>query len=109
MTEARMALIELLEKADDGDFLRAVAEAVLQLLMEADVESVIGDDLANTPPAHALSRRGLVDNVKGFPVIRSRRSCMPSPRARSIWPSYGVRLGWARAPAARGDAARPAR
>jgi putative transposase len=42
MTEERMALIELLEKADDGDFLRAVAEAVLQLLMEADVESVIG-------------------------------------------------------------------
>jgi putative transposase len=42
MTEERMALVELLHKADDGDFLRAVAEAVLQLLMEADVESVIG-------------------------------------------------------------------
>jgi putative transposase len=42
MTEERMALVELLEKADDGNFLRAVAEAVLQLLMEADVESVIG-------------------------------------------------------------------
>jgi putative transposase len=42
MTEDRMALVELLEKADDGDFLRAVAEAVLQLLMEADVESGIG-------------------------------------------------------------------
>ena len=27
---------------DDGDFLRSVAEAVLQLIMEADVEGVIG-------------------------------------------------------------------
>jgi putative transposase len=42
MTEERLALSELLEKAGDGDFLRAVAEAVLQLLMEADVEGLIG-------------------------------------------------------------------
>ena len=38
MTEERLVLAELLEKAGDGDFLRAVAEAVLQLLMESDVE-----------------------------------------------------------------------
>jgi hypothetical protein len=31
MTEERLVLAELLEKAGDGDFLRAVAEAVLQL------------------------------------------------------------------------------
>ena len=42
MTEERLVLAELLEKAGDGDFLRAVAEAVLQLLMENDVEGVIG-------------------------------------------------------------------
>jgi putative transposase len=42
MTEERLALSELLEKAGDSDFLRAVAEAVLQLLMEADVEGLIG-------------------------------------------------------------------
>ena len=42
MTEERLALSELLEKAGDGDFLRTVAEAVLQLLMEADVEGLIG-------------------------------------------------------------------
>jgi putative transposase len=34
-------LAELLEKAGEGDFLRAVAEAVLQLLMETDVEGMI--------------------------------------------------------------------
>jgi putative transposase len=42
MTEERLVLAELLEKAGDRDFLRAVAEAVLQLLMETDVEGLIG-------------------------------------------------------------------
>jgi putative transposase len=42
MTDERLPLVELLEKAGDGDFLRAVAETVLQLLMEADVEGLIG-------------------------------------------------------------------
>src|SRR2546421_6657064 len=42
MTEERLVLAELLEKAGETDFLRAVAEAVLQLLMESDVEGLIG-------------------------------------------------------------------
>jgi putative transposase len=42
MTDERMALVELLQKSGDGDFLRAVAEAVRQILMEADVEGLIG-------------------------------------------------------------------
>src|SRR5215469_8642483 len=42
MTDDKMALIDLLQKSGDGDFLRAVAEAVLQILMEADVEGLIG-------------------------------------------------------------------
>ena len=42
MTDERMALVELLQKSGDGDFLRSVAEAVLQILMEADVEGLIG-------------------------------------------------------------------
>jgi transposase-like protein len=37
-----MALIEALQKADDGNFLRSLAETVLQILMEADVEGMIG-------------------------------------------------------------------
>lgn len=42
MTKTNMDLTELLQKQDQGDFLRTVAEAVLQLLMEADVEGLIG-------------------------------------------------------------------
>src|SRR6188768_2197991 len=42
MTEDRLPLADLLAKAGDGDFLRSVAETVLQMLMEADVEGLIG-------------------------------------------------------------------
>ncbi len=42
MTDDRMALLEALQKADDGNFLRALADAVLLILMEADVEGLIG-------------------------------------------------------------------
>src|SRR3712207_6857238 len=42
MTEDKLPLAELLAKSGDADFLRSVAEAVLQLLMAADVEGLIG-------------------------------------------------------------------
>src|SRR4051812_48044149 len=42
MTDDRVALIEAFQKADDGNFLRSLAETVLQILMEADVEGLIG-------------------------------------------------------------------
>jgi mxaJ protein len=29
---------------------------------------LVGDDGANSPPAHALSRRGIIDNVRGYTV-----------------------------------------
>ncbi len=40
MTDTSIPLIELLQKQGDDDFLRAVTEAVLQLLMETDVEGL---------------------------------------------------------------------
>ncbi len=42
MTEGRRPLAELLAKAGDGDCLRSVAEAVAQVLMETDVDGLIG-------------------------------------------------------------------
>lgn len=42
MTDDRLPLAELLAKAGDGNFLRSMAEAVVQVLMESDVEGVIG-------------------------------------------------------------------
>lgn len=43
---------------------------------------VIGDDYANAPPAHALARRGIIENVVGFSVFGDYRD--PNPPARLI-------------------------
>jgi mxaJ protein len=40
---------------------------------------MIGNDAQNTPPAHALARRGIVDNVRGFMVYGDYAK--PSPQA----------------------------
>ena len=42
MTDDRLPLAELLAKSGDEDFLRAIAESVLQIIMEADVEGLVG-------------------------------------------------------------------
>ena len=42
MTKTTMDLSELLAKHDQGDLLRSIAEADLQLIMEADVDDLIG-------------------------------------------------------------------
>ena len=56
-------LAELLEKAGDGDFLRAVAEAVLQLLMESDVEGLIGAGRYERSGERATWRNGYRDRT----------------------------------------------
>lgn len=43
---------------------------------------LIGDDFANTPPAHALSARGMVRNIVGYPVYGDYRR--PNPPARIV-------------------------
>ena len=68
MTEERLPLAELLAKAGDGDFLRSVAEAVVQLLMETDVEGVIG--------AGRHERTGRADHVPQW-VSRSELGHAP--------------------------------
>jgi transposase-like protein len=63
MTAERLALAELIEKAGDGDFLRAVAEAVLQLLMETDVEGLIGVSRHERSPDRLNYRNGYRDRT----------------------------------------------
>jgi mxaJ protein len=43
---------------------------------------MIGDDYANTPPAHALARRGIVGNVAGYMVYGDY--ARPNPPARIV-------------------------
>jgi hypothetical protein len=63
MTEERLPLTELLQKAEDGDFLRSVAEAVLQLLMEADLEGLIGAGRHERSPERLNYRNGFRDRT----------------------------------------------
>ena len=43
---------------------------------------MIGDDGTNSPPAHALSNRGIVDNIKGYSVYGDYSQ--PNPPARIV-------------------------
>jgi mxaJ protein len=43
---------------------------------------MIGDDGSNTPPAHALSKRGIIGNVRGYMVYGDYAK--PNPPARII-------------------------
>ena len=63
MTDERLPLAELLQKAGAGDFLRAVAEAVLQLLMEADAEGQIGAGRYKRTGGRATWRNGYRDRT----------------------------------------------
>jgi putative transposase len=64
--EERLALTELLEKAGDGDFLRGVAEAVLQLLMEADVDGLIGAGRYERSGERTTWRNGFRDRTLSY-------------------------------------------
>jgi len=41
---------------------------------------IVGDDYANTPPAHALARRGIVRNVVGYTLYGDYREANPPAR-----------------------------
>jgi mxaJ protein len=46
---------------------------------------LIGDDGANTPPAHALARRGMTTNVRGFSVYGNYEDNAPqAPIAKAV-------------------------
>ena len=64
MTKTNMNLSELLAKHDQNDLLRGIAEAVLQLMMEADVDGLIG---AGRHEPNGDARRG----ATGAAIARS--------------------------------------
>jgi mxaJ protein len=43
---------------------------------------MVGDDGANTPPAHALARRGMIDNVRGYSLYGDYAE--PNPPSRIL-------------------------
>ena len=89
MTDNRKALVELVQKSGDSDFLRAVAEGVLQILMEADVEGLIGAGRRHTPVS-------LADHGS---ITATDPASAPSRPARGAQPAHSETA--AESPAAR--------
>jgi putative transposase len=87
MTEDRLPLAELLQKAGEGDFLRAVAEAVLQLLMEADVEGVIGAGRHERSPERLNWRNGYRERTLDT-RLGSLQLRVPKLRQGSYFPPF---------------------
>jgi mxaJ protein len=45
---------------------------------------LIGNDATNTPPAHALARRGITSNVRGFMIYDAGDAASPSPIMQAV-------------------------
>ena len=67
-------------RQDKGIRVRSFDDAVLHDL-KVGVQ-LVGDDGANTPPAHALTARGVVNNVRGYTLYGDYRE--PNPPARIV-------------------------
>ena len=87
MTSDRLPLAELAAKSGDGDFLRALAESVLQLIMEADVEGLIGAGRYERGEARQTWRNGYrersLDTRLGTLNLK-----IPKMRSGSYFPSF---------------------
>ncbi len=107
MTDTSMPPIELLQKQDDGDFLRAVAEAVLQLLMEHDVEGLVGAGRYHRGDGRLTWRNGYRDReLKTRLGVLNLR--VPKLRQGSYYPASSSRAGprrrrWSRSYRRRGS------
>jgi putative transposase len=87
MTEETIPLAELLAKAGDGDFLRSVAEAVVQLLMEADVEGLIGAGRHERTGDRTTYRNGYRDRALDT-RLGSLQLRIPKLRQGSYFPPF---------------------
>lgn len=65
-------------RRDRGLHVRSLDDPVLRRLTVG--VQLVGDDYANAPPAHALARRGIVQNVRGFSVQGNYRQGSPPAR-----------------------------
>jgi mxaJ protein len=68
------------QRADAAAPVRSLDDPALRRLRVG--VQLVGDDGVNTPPAHALTGRGIVDNVRGYTVYGDYRE--PSPAAAVV-------------------------
>ena len=63
MTDTSMDFLALIQKSDDGDFLKTIAEVCLQRIMEQDVENVIGAGRHERSDDRVTYRNGFRDRT----------------------------------------------
>lgn len=88
MTDDSMALTDLLQKAGEGDFLRRLAETVLQMLMEADVDGHIGAGRHERHPDRLNYRNGYRDRALDT-RLGTLNLRIPKLRQGSYFPPHG--------------------
>src|ERR1700685_3060001 len=87
MTEENMNLADLLQKSGDSDFLRSVAEAVLQILMESDVEGLIGAGRHERSADRLKYRNGYRDRARDT-RLGTLQLKIPKLRQGSYFPPF---------------------
>jgi putative transposase len=87
MTEDRLPLAELMQKAGGDDFLRSVAEAVVQLLMETDVDGLIGAGRHERSGERTTYRNGYRDRTLDT-RLGSLQLRIPKLRQGSYFPPF---------------------
>ena len=87
MTEDRLPLAELMQKAGGDDFLRSVAEAVVQLLMETDVDGLIGAGRHERSGERTTYRNGYRDRMLDT-RLGSLQLRIPKLRQGSYFPPF---------------------
>ena len=94
MTEDRLPLAELMAKAGDGNFLRGVAEAVVQLLMETDVYGLIGAGRHERMPEQFTYRNGYRDRVLDTLLPSLPEAAAGHPRSTSRLKARSAYSSW---------------
>ncbi|GAY20323.1 mobile element protein [Sphingobium fuliginis] len=87
MTENRLLIEELSAKSGDADFLRLIAENVLQLIMEADVDGLIGAGRHERSGERATWRNGHRDRTLDT-RLGTLNLKIPKLRAGSYFPAF---------------------
>ncbi len=88
MTEDRLLIEELAAKGGQPDFLRTIAENVLQLIMEADVDGLIGAGRHERSSERATWRNGYRDRSLDTRVGTLN---LKIPKLRAGWGRFRLR------------------
>lgn len=89
MTDDRLALSELAAKSGDSDFLRTIAESVLQLvIMEADVDGLIGAGRYERGDGRQTWRNGYRDRSLDMPGSALNPEDTEDAAGRAYFPGF---------------------